>query len=124
MRLQSRLLDAGHVPRDYFASERAARDWMPGSAGDEVLRVLVIRQSRLDPLRFLGLPSFQGGAVSPAPDCRACAGDYLPISSPILTEDAGAQSGLNCTVFFGNSMTTVDPSRKRPISSPFLRTIC
>ena len=51
MRLQSLLLDAGHVPRDYFVSKGAARDCMPCSAGDEVLRVLVIGHLVLTSLR-------------------------------------------------------------------------
>jgi len=37
---------------------------------------------------------------------------------------AGAQPGLNCSIPLGKSMTTVDPSRKRPISSPFLNSSC
>ena len=45
----------------------------------------------------------------------------LPIASPIRIGRAGAQSGLKRRRRLGNSITTVEPSRKRPISSPFLR---
>lgn len=40
------------------------------------------------------------------------------IASPMRTAPAGAHAGLKRTTFFSNSITTVEPSRKRPISSP------
>ena len=42
----------------------------------------------------------------------------VAIASPSRTGRVGVQSGWNVTTFFGNSITTVEPSRKRPISSP------
>jgi triacylglycerol lipase len=42
-----------------------------------------------------------------------------PITSPRRTAPPGAQAGLNCSpAVAGNSITTVEPSRNRPISSP------
>ena len=43
----------------------------------------------------------------------------LPIICPIRTAPPGVQSGLNLSVPLGHSSTTVEPSRKRPISAPF-----
>ena len=42
----------------------------------------------------------------------------LPIICPMRTAPPGAQSGLNFSVPLGHSSTTVEPSRKRPISAP------
>ena len=42
----------------------------------------------------------------------------LPIICPMRTAPPGAQSGLNLSVPLGHNSTTVEPSRKRPISAP------
>ena len=46
-----------------------------------------------------------------------------PIASPMRMGRVGVHSGLKVSVFLGKSMTTVEPSRKRPISSPFFSTM-
>ena len=46
----------------------------------------------------------------------------LPIDSPNLTGRSGAQSALKTIVFCLNSITIVDPRRKRPISWPLFKT--
>ena len=45
----------------------------------------------------------------------------VAIFSPSRTGPAGAQAASNATVFLGNNSTTVDPSKKRPISSPWAK---
>ena len=47
-----------------------------------------------------------------------------PIASPMRIGRSGTQSVVKRSTFFGNSMTTVDPSRKRPISWPLWSRIC
>ena len=42
----------------------------------------------------------------------------FPIISPSRTARSGAQSGLKAIVLAGNSITIVEPSKNRPISSP------
>ncbi len=44
------------------------------------------------------------------------------MGSPSRTGRLGAQSGMKVTTFFGNSITTVEPSRNRPISAPLAST--
>ena len=47
-----------------------------------------------------------------------------PIASPNRTARPGTHAGLNCSGAagdLGNSSTTVEPSKNRPISSPFFR---
>ena len=44
--------------------------------------------------------------------------DALPIICPMRTAPPGAQSGLNLSVPLGHNSTTVEPTRKRPISAP------
>ena len=58
-----------------------------------------------------------------SPGLQAVAGacnlaGLVPIASPMRILRAGAQSGLKASWPLGNSITTVEPSRKRPISSP------
>ena len=45
----------------------------------------------------------------------------VAIASPMRTLRPGAQSGWNRNTSFGNSSTTVEPSAKRPISSPLAK---
>ena len=47
----------------------------------------------------------------------------VPMASPSRTGRVGAQSAAKVTTFCGNSMTTVEPSRKRPISAPLASTM-
>ena len=46
-----------------------------------------------------------------------------PIRSPRRTVRSGVQSGVKAIRLRSNSITTVDPSRNRPISSPLPRTM-
>jgi hypothetical protein len=46
-----------------------------------------------------------------------------PMASPMRIARVAVHSGLNSSTPRGNSITTVEPSRKRPISSPFFSTI-
>ena len=48
---------------------------------------------------------------------------HWAIACPSRIAPPGCQAGLNCSGPCGNSMTTVEPSRKRPISSPCLNSM-
>ena len=57
--------------------------------------------------------------VAPGPARSPHAADGAPaIASPRRTGCAGCHAGLKRSGPFGNSITTVEPSMKRPISSP------
>ena len=57
-------------------------------------------------------PEAPGAAATPRRSSRSA------IFSPSLTAPAGCQAGLNVVRPLGNSITTVEPSKKRPISAP------
>ena len=73
-------------------------------------------------VRAPGLHAPAGLLAQPPAECVGRAGlAYRAITSPILIAPPGSQLGLKRSPPFGKHITTVEPSRKRPISAPCAR---